>query len=90
MSATRRNLTPVKVTRKGWCAVSRDGQYSYARTEDSRTTWEIRAAGHDSFALAPSLPAARRMTADGSALRIIERQEAELAATLAGVKGDAR
>lgn len=83
-------LTPVTIIRKGWSAVSADGQFTYTRTEDSKTTWEIRAAGHESFALAPSLIAARRMTVDGSALRIIKRQEAEMAATLAAVTGGAR
>lgn len=93
---TSRTLTPVKVTRRpglSGCrpvpteAVSLDGFWIYART--GRREWEIRAAGHKSFALAPSLTGARRMTADGSALRIMHRQDAELAATLAAAKAGA-
>lgn len=63
--------------------------WTYRRTADRE--WESRLHGcQHGFVLARTLDDAAVQTASGYALKVIERQEAEMAATLAAVTGGAR
>lgn len=68
-----------------WAAVSaelgQDGKplWQYRRLELPGTPWELRRNGREAFTWRGSLTSARAATADGSALREIDRLEAEMA-----------
>lgn len=82
-----RNLTPADVTRsfpafrsgrvEAWEAKSRDGVWEYRRLEISGTQWEVlhlpSGTAGDWYG---TLTAARKATADGSALLYVERVQA--------------
>jgi len=74
-------LTPVRITGRyptgrsrraqAWAAVSADGEWAYRRTEEPGTPWEVRHQPTGTWCgFFPSLPAARRATADGTALTL--------------------
>lgn len=85
----RRDLTPVTVTeqypslRTGkvevWAAVSKDGIWKYDRLEDTGTPWIVTHVPTGRQAWYPSLPKARKATADGTALAYLDsRQPADV------------
>jgi hypothetical protein len=85
----RRNLTPATVTKKfpafrsgrieAWAAVSDDGVWKYERIEDTGTLWSVIHVPTGIEAdCCGTLTAAREMTANGTALASVERQEAHL------------
>jgi hypothetical protein len=82
----RRILTPVDITARfpsfrsgrleNWSAKSRDGVWTFERLEIAGTPWSIRHVPSGIEAdWCGTLPAAREMTANGSALASVERMQ---------------
>lgn len=78
--------TPITVTSKAtnlrngrteiWEAISTDGEWGYKREEGPGTPWVVIHRQTDRWTFYPSLPKARRATADGSALSYLDAEEA--------------